>query len=895
MLKIPSWRTFPQYEVTAFVDDAMFWKYYLIPHYVSIRTDQHGKPVFQLIAFTFGDQDREENKNLPRGGGYLQLDTELRVRAEDLDPIVTQLQKDTDEVWHQLKAIADAAGRDVRGYSITSDHRINGKDFKVALTVDDVLLGLDPGRPEAPPGDAPPHVVLADPTWCEGTFSLSSVGRGDLVLGARKEGPLSLLGTNVASGNMDLTAAGADFMVQTLVNPDGQGVDIVPISALYQMKMWARVPPVRVHASADSRKLYASVRSIYHDYQDNGCDEDTMTHSDQTLTMAVQSGLIDLRVEKGDPDVPDEVVNQMASDAQKAIQQLLTQKFFEAKPAPTPADQDPTKDYANADHEIYYLKTEETVDFTHFEYDEELSSVRKWPVNPQGTLQAFLTGLAPDEVKQFVRKVSLDDPFFQTLGLRVRAFGVDWDHDPVDFVEVELTYQGTDENNAPVTKATTALFTKDAPEFVWDPSLIGAKREFSYRWRVGYRGHGPSEWSAPETSTSNRLNFEVSPPGRVALDVMAGNLDFVNTTKSVQVRVSYDDPAHGIPAEGTTFVLDQASAHHAYERWIFAPRASQATIATTFFLKNDQQVDVPAAATSDTTVLINEPRTDNRVDLRLVPTGDWSQVTQAVVSLRYADPVNQVNAEGSFLFKAANEFHTWAVYVAPGGPRTLQYQVLTSFADGSSDSSDWATVAGDATLPIAVKQKPALTVTVNPILVDFAVTPVVEVTLRYLDAAHAVDEQKTFALSKPELQTWRVPLADPAKRAFTAEVTYYRADGQQVHVPPAPSDDDQLVVPKLLVPTVGAQVIAKMIDFTATPVVTVDLHYADPAHGIDRSETLVFTDPTAQQWRIETAEGGPTSYTVAVTYSLADGSTVSRPAVTLASNVVMVPRYVKEA
>src|SRR5262249_2622099 len=143
-------------------------------------------------------------------------------------------------------------------------------------------------------------VIIDTPTWTSGTFHVSAPQADALVAKRLADGPLSLTGNNVASANMDLTAAGATFMEKTLTNVDGGGgTDLVPIQVLYQLKFWARVPPCKVTASADARSLYMNIRSIYHDYEGNGCDEDSMTHSDQYLQMAVDSGLIKINVDFG--------------------------------------------------------------------------------------------------------------------------------------------------------------------------------------------------------------------------------------------------------------------------------------------------------------------------------------------------------------------------------------------------------------------------------------------------------------------------------------------------------------------------------------------------------------------------------------------------------------------
>src|SRR5436309_731251 len=103
----------------------MWWKFYLIPDYVSIRQDINGHPVFLLIKYAFSDQDRQENKNLPRGGGFMVFDVELSVREADYPKIIAELQQSVNSQWQQLKALADAAGNDVRGYSLNSWHYLN--------------------------------------------------------------------------------------------------------------------------------------------------------------------------------------------------------------------------------------------------------------------------------------------------------------------------------------------------------------------------------------------------------------------------------------------------------------------------------------------------------------------------------------------------------------------------------------------------------------------------------------------------------------------------------------------------------------------------------------------------------------------------------------------------
>jgi hypothetical protein len=897
MLKVPEWRTFQEQRVTVYQDDTLFWKFYLIPNYVTIRKDEAGKPVFLLVAYAFGDQDREEQPDLPRGGGYMVLDVEMRVEPEHETVIKQQLQKDVDKLWNDLKDLAEQAGHSVQGYSITSSHNLPRLSSTVSLGVDDVLLGLGPDRPEAPPGDAPPKVILASPTWVEGTFTVSAPQSTHLVSNRVAAGKLSLVGTNVASANLDLTSAGADFMVQTLIDPQGTGAtDLTPIQVTYNLKFVARVPPVSVVAVADMRSVYMAVKGVFHDFEGGGCDEDSISHSEQNMEMAVSSGLVDLKVDVGWPDVPEDLVTQMRSDAMKSVQDALAARLANKQAAPAPAADDPTKDLIDSESDVNFLKTEASVDFSHFEHRETMSSTRKQEINPQGTLQGFLHDLSPQEVRQYVRKIDLNDPFFQTLNLKAWVFGIDWEKDPIDFVELEFDYRGTDENGQAVVKATTAIFTKEEVEFEWDPSLIGAKRDYRVRSRIGYRGHEPSEWTAWENKTTNRLSLSITPPGKLDVTFRVGDISFDSVTKSVQVEVEYEDSARGVPKAGTMFKLDAATAEKNYTRWIFKPLTKPVRFRPTFFLKNGQTVVGDWQETSSDAALLNEPRSENRLDVLLVPSGrSWAQVVQSVVTVRYADPQNDIAVEAFYQLKSLEEFKQFAAYLARGAARKFEYQVVTTFKDGSSEQSGWLPGDGDSTVQIKVAEPPELTVEVLPMLVDFAITPVVEVGLRYDDEANAIHASETFALTAKDKQTWSVPLADPAKTGFKYKLTYNCTDGSVVERPEEDSPDSKVTVQRLIVPEVVSQIIPRLIDFVATPVVEVNIGYVDPTRGVNVTRSFNFTEPAPQEFRLQVDPQAPRDYSVEIVYFLADGEVVTRPAVTISKTQIIIPKHVAAA
>ena len=523
MLKVPSYRYFKDQRVTAYQDDTVWWKFCLIPDYVSIRRDANGDPIILLIKYALSDQDRAKNPSLPVGGGFMVFDVELTAAEDDTKKVTDVLQADVNDIWNQMKALADSGGKPVEGYTLDSWYYLNGhgdpsNPIHTTLGVNDLLLGLGAQAPQAPPGDAPPKVVLDMPTWTDGTFSISAPQSTELVSHRVTDGKVSLVGNNVAAVNMDLTDAGATFMQKTLLNTDGTGAsDLTPIQVTYNLEFLARVPPVHILVQADSRALYEGVKSVYHDYQDNDCSNDVMTHAETNMAMAVQSGLVKIQIDPGTLPLTSDFLQQLTTSATNFVFDQIKNNFFGQKQGPPPNQDDPTKDFVNSDNTIYYLKTD--MDFTaiHIGYDETVAAMQEWLANPQGTLQAFFAGLSAEKMKQFIRVVDLNDPFFQTLGLTASAFAP-WD-EHIDFIEASFRYDGQDNAGNPQEKVQAFTFTKDHTTDIWDPRLLDGKREYQYQWRVGYSGHGTSGFSNWTSSTSPKLNLDVGDPGHILVKV----------------------------------------------------------------------------------------------------------------------------------------------------------------------------------------------------------------------------------------------------------------------------------------------------------------------------------------------------------------------------------------
>ena len=900
MLKVPAFQYYEDMRVTVYQDDTKWWKFYQIPDYVSVRKDVNGNPVALLVKYAFSDQDREEKPDLPRGGGIMNFDVELKVMESDEAELRKRLQKYVDGEWKRLKSLADARNVPVQSLTLPSWHnRTNGVPRPAddprtppELKIDDVKLGLDPDRPEAPPGNEPPQIELSYPEWTKGTFAVLAPTSANLVTHAVAEGPLSLTGPNTAAIMMELTEAGATFMQKTLLEETGDGAsDLLPVGVRMTLSFMSRLPPVQLRIEADSRAVYKALESIDHDYDNYACTTDDIAHYETQLEMAVQAKLINVQLDTGMLELESDLVSELRSTAMEVVTGMMEKSFFEE--TEPPAD---TEDLTTAETDYYILKQREKVKFESFFYNETINSVVETEKNPQGTLQSFFAGISAAEMKKFVRVVDLTDTFFMTLNLEINCFA-DFEKNPIAFVEVQLRYDGRDENGDMVQKQETFTFDKDLRKAVWDPSLIGAKREYFYRWRVGYTGREPGEFTDWERERTPALNLSIPDSGRINLRILAGAIDFAQTVDHVQITLTYEDRSNDVAKEAQTFKLSDGQLEQTYVREIFADWDKPISWQARFVLKDGQVIEGEEQKTVDRTLLINAPLFD-KLDVGMVPVGTgWDQVTQTIINLVYDDDAHDYHVDQAFQIKTLAEFKSWAVVLQNRELRKFKYKITTAFNDGDFHATDFIEADGDQSIMIQVDDEPRLAVSVMPTTIDFASTPVVTCTLRYDDDVADIHERKTIAFDAEHAAAddWTVAIADNERARYTHELVYHTLDGV-VRREPVETDETVLVIPRVLVSEVKCQFNARQINFTDTPVVELNVIYEDPVNGRDHSDTFTLETPADKPvFQHPIGEDSPPEFSVLVTYHKADGTFVEREPILLDRKQWVVPRYLEQA
>ncbi len=889
MLKLPAFlhKQFPTGEtVTVFQDDAQFWRFYLIPGFPTVRTDPNNNPVFQLIKYNLSDQSREDDPTLPRGGGYMVFDSELRVKADHQAEIVEDLTRYVTDEWERMKLMPNDKIRTLT-LGATFNDTIGGHwqeeghegTPRANPTTGSTMTLTMPGTGSAPPPrNAPtPLVVIGEPLWKSGKVTMNAPQAAGLISHKIGERPASLIGNNVAAFNLDLTPDGAAFMEQTLVGRDGHGAsDLTPIQVVYELSMLAKLPPARLYIKFNTASLYHSVQELFHEH--TNCSDDYFT-SENMMSTAIQAGLVTVKIDAG--GVTDEdIIQMLMQQATSTVQELLTNKFADKERAPL--EEWGNDDVAESSSEMYRLKRVTEVDMTDFEQTMELNTTTEYKIAPQGTLQAFFGKVT--DMSPFVRVVDTNDPFFKTLGLKARAFAK-WDEDDVSFVEVEVKYEQGGQ-----LKTQTFTFTKDKVEpLSWDPALIDGKRDYQFRSRIGFEGRQAGEWSRWEKTTTRNLNIAVETPGKLSVEVSGVGLDFENVVDAVLVHLRYADPARNVPMGGQSILLTKDRTSGNWSRMLFAPWDKPLEYRVEYLLKSGTTVAKDWTKTDGPTqnVLVTRPNIDV-LDLTLIPAGRWTDVIQAVLSLRYADGDYQRDAQ--FNFKTSDEFKKWAVLLLNASRRKFEYKVLATFKNGDTQETAWLSREGDQALPVQVEGPPRLDVKLTGAVCDYVSTPLVKVDLEYKDPQGPQDVQ-SYSLQKPDdVHLWSVPIRKEGPRNYRYRTTYFPIEGAPVDKGWEVTETELIVIPRYSIPKAGAEFLATLQDFALTPAVEVNLTYSDPQRNVHVAQTLLFTAKEPQKWFLPVIEGAPKTYEMSVTWYFADGTDKTSTPVRLEKPAVMLPR-----
>lgn len=937
MLRIPSFRKIGT--VTCYEDDAVWFRFYLLPSMPTIRRDENGRPVFLLTKYHISDQAREEDESLPRGGGYMNFDVQFAVDEAAAEAARVELQKWVNDEYSRRRGDPE--------YSRQPEYA----------------------------GVEPPTVELADPLLSGGTVTMLTTQAEQLVTDRFAEAPASLVSGSTAVFSVDLTEHGAEFMHDLMVDKDGTGtVDLTPVQVIYDLKMWARLPPVTITVTGKSERIHETLLKVSETNRDNPCtpsEVETYRENGISSSNLKETGSVEVHVNKGDATVPDDVLQSLQDYALDLFDTMVKERFL------VPADEDQESlefdgddpgigeadpgwggilyrnhnfggealevredignlgnfndrvrsvrvrrghrltlyQHANFGGSMMQIgssrkrlggkweklvssvkiwrpptsryKVRKTVNHAtmNLEIKIDRSQVVEWPTGGQATLETFFAGASAEELSRHVVELFATD--FDTLGVTVRAL-VDFENEPIQAVEVQTEYSATDSTGEKRTTPGPPITFRagETEPAKFDPTIIGGEREYSYRYRVFFDDGTSTDYTEWETTTNRALNISVADPGRLELEVSGASLNW-EVVRAVTAKLSYSAAQAGVEPTEKTYELTQLNPVRKWDQRFNRQLAGEIEAQITYHLIDDKVIegDSQMITLTDTLFVVPPPQVDI-LNVSLVPSGDWNDVAQAVVSLEYDAGDGRI-FDKVFRFSAIDQFAEWAVLLRDPSRRSFRYKTLVAYKSGESDESPWKTETGDQAILIRVKEIPKLRVNVLANLVDFERTPAVTVTLSY------GSERKTLSFTGPTTTPWVVPLQQDGSRDYTYEITWHPTDGDSITSGPTRTADTEIFIARARLPQRGLlEVIVRgfAVDFATTPFVDVALVWSDVDRQERKTITLSQSEPNAT-WSVDIGDRSQRQYRYEITYNLANGTRVDGASGTSEDPVISVTPY----
>lgn len=732
--------------LTIYRDDALKYKFYGFPEAPHVRTNEKGQPVFLLIKYAFSDADREANPDLPMGGGYITLDTVFGMTEEQEKEALARLQTMLEDEWNKSR-------------------NLNPED------TDYTYKG--------------PNAEFGTPQWVDGAVNFQVINDANLVQGALSEGKPSLFGSNNAIFNATLTPAGATFFEKTLTNDDGSGIDLTPIQVTYDLTFMRRLPPATIRIWANVTEVYHAMSELDHEHDENGWSEDDFSTNETYTETLVKSEFIHIDFDRGEYEEDD--VKELESFAMGTVQGWLQENLFD-RITPQDVGYPDVEDIYGKEADVYRLKKIDQITSNNLNLKITTTGLTPMTLHPQATLESFFGDMTPEEIAEHVREVDLEDDFFKTLDLSVKAYA---DFSEVQYVKVDVEYDG----EGGLKNESFTFKSDDDVAGYWNPRLNNASREYRWRYEVGFKSQPDAtiikDWE-PETTRS--LNINVGRPGELNVDVLAGQIDWDNTVEQVQVTVKYSDRRNDIDEESATIILTKESPSGNYSRWLYKEVEKPIDYQVKYFLKNGIEVEGESEQTTGREIVVNDSFVD-LLDVLIVAAGRIDSVNQVVVDCRYNDEANDFTSIKHFSISKQDFLGSWKVPLIDPDRREWEWKKLVLYKDGTKAESSWQQLDGSQTLAVSWDSPPSLDVSVNPALVKFDRAPVVEVSLTYKGNVVEGESPATFIFEEKKKQTWSLRIEDEDVREYDWEVTYYLADGDPI-VSSGTSDKSTFLIPR---------------------------------------------------------------------------------------------------
>ena len=755
--------------VVVFRDDDESSKFYVLPDEPVIPLDDAGVPEFLFLKYLKDVATLADGQEA--GGGWVGFRTVLTMKPE-------RRQKIVDALRAQLTR-EQAAGKKPFGHAIES---------------------VEP--------------VLADPVWTDGTVSLSTFKVSDtgLVKQATDKVPVDLAGSLGASMSVDLSADGAEIFWGAFKNLSEQQI---PILVTYQLTYKARVAStITIHASHETirKKVYESAQPYrlmsgpfvhYQPVAFTGNLIDAMPllrtrfieplavmiprpQLPQVIARMITTNDITVQIDSDQGGGPG------AADVQTSLLKMATDILTERIIPDLFGDNDPKPGVVNSGDtsktvDLYEITTPSDQTATFDLHLQNRSTIDRH-VNPNGAVHVLLGSDAA--ARSAFKELRLVDGFFSSLKVTVQTSGVDFDRDGIAEIHVFLKYEQQDDGDPQrswVRRSMDVSLRAQKDVAYWRFDLArdasgGHKSTYAYSTEVTYRDM--TKQRTPWVSTTDR-QLSITPRVMGAIRVDAVLTAPKTVVDSATVELKYHSTT------GSTFTTTiQLTPDANRKSWFqFTGDLNDTTSLPEYGYRvtyHTAQGDIAGVWAAERTTVLELPTPFKKtLTFTIRPQGAWDGVASIAGDFVYRDSTNGYEVRKPFSLARADASIDIAVPVLDDGPEEGTWSARVVRTDGSATVLQGRATAGT----VWVGMEPNyLEITLVPDLVDFtADIELAVVVLTFRDAAHDVNESKTFTLSKTShaQQVWRAPRHDSTLNTFDMDVrfiAYDRSKSSELHL-----------------------------------------------------------------------------------------------------------------
>lgn len=599
----------------------------------------------------------------------------------------------------------------------------------------------------------------------------------DLQSSADGASPILNTGPNSASFSYSLTQSGARFMKQAL--EDG----VLPVRIQYNNHMLvARIPAIKIRIHGDRREFMREVernavtrtfsQTVQHKTIVGNTAMSSISTQKKTITFPPTLSLfrstyqsLKIEIDDGDfrdADPDDNVAAELERLAFTVLENNILPTFFD------PAIQ---SDEADDGEKEYWIKTETVtgkIDVTIQRRD-----VVQIAHNPSGMIG---DSLSEQEVKDAVTLIDTSQPIQPVHRLNVHP-NINFETDPIFAVRVLVNYREMDDFKDPpelISVNKDFMFQKGTTshhhKFKLARTAEGEPKT-TYRYRTtmipkNMQGEVqfPSNDGWVNTSVEN-LVVSYSQFGHVKIDFVLGALP--DEVLAVEATVTY--PGSNIPGATQTLHLSREMPTSSY---LHSTQSDEPIrpykLRLVYVMDDGSKIELPETESNALVQTITSPFED-RLETTFIARGNFeTELSSILVTAKYEDAENDLEEQTTFQLDSATRSDIWSVRQIDKTHDDFTYTVRVARQDGSDTVTQHSGVLGDV-ITVGPKGSDAIEVMVDAGLVDWNTFARVLVTVDYLDEENEVHHNKLFRFApmSPELETWTILIADPAKRNLT--------------------------------------------------------------------------------------------------------------------------------